>query len=489
MQWAKQQPHHSADSSEALFDDTFASQAHSLENIDLPSAASLEPAATSSPRQKSQQEIAQSSSATTQASSATPSSSSQVKQESVSSSSMDVDQPSAQSSSKSANSSALSSSDLTAATSQSTSNRAQNTQCDIDLGHDPTISRIHATISYDAELCLWDISCHSSNGLLVNGRNIYPRDGPALLPSKSRIQIGSVLFFFLLPLNTPTKADNAKPLPPTVTLSSDLAQFIVDAEAYEKSAGAKASQSASAVSKKRKRNDRTIVPLRALELLSESSKAKRKCFSESASKRSNSMRSLLFGNGNDEEMEEEGWRRFLERPKPQEALTSAHLSANFDPPLEEYRESDRLSKYSQQAVESLSRAAKVAAVADVSMGDSKVGSRGPRSNKPSEGTDASGVVYERPKLTYGQLIHLALESSPEKRMLFPEIADYIEKTFPYFSTNAAGNWHNTVRQQLSHTSDFVRQERTQTTGKGKGKGGYWALAHWYDGDRLLSRPK
>ena len=493
MQWAKQQPAHSSGSSEALFDDTFASQSQSLDNIDIPSFKSLESNGSSSTQPGAAHESApksaqpsSSTSGSTQPSSSQPH---QSAQNSNNSSSMAVDEPKSVQLTHVKTEPSLNESLVDSTSSLSNAYSTQHhTMCGIDLGPDPTISRLHATISYDPDLCIWDISCHSSNGILLNGRSIYPRDGPALLPSKSRIQIGSVLFYFLLPCN-PSPADKpGASSTASITVSSDLAQFIVDEDKYVQAAGTSQAEAAAAAAKKRKRSDRSIVPLRRLDMVEESQRAKRKCLGDDIAKRSNSMRSILFGLNNDEEAEEEAWRRFLDRPKSKEALSAPHLSATFDPALEEYREGDRLSKYTQQSVESIARAAKVAAVTDATA-DSKVGSRGPRSNKPSEGTDASGVVYERPKLTYGQLIHLALESSTEKRMLFPEIADYIEKTFPYFTTPASGNWHNTVRQQLSHTPDFVRQERTQTSGKSKGKGGYWALAHWYEGDTLLPRPK
>lgn len=398
-----------------------------------------------------------------------------------------------------------------------------SSSCEVDLGDDPTISRIHATIAYDAELCLWDVTCHSANGMFVNGRTVYPHDGPALLPSKSRLQIGSVLFFFLLPAAVPAASGNQSASSTFSSLTSQ-EEYIIEASIFESTlaplnaSSKKSSHDSARVSKKRRRNDRSIVLLKPLDAMEDAGKAKRKTFAQHVSKRNNSMRHILFGGTTsassglpEEEAEEEAWRRFLgmEKDSKEEQVGGknaprAYLKANYDPPLEEYRESDRHSKYAvgdivPRGLKGAAAAAVAAsASASTSTGDSsafggyadtaKSGGRGPRSNKPSEGTDASGTVFERPKLTYGQLIHLALESVPEKRMLFPEIAEYIEKTFPYFGTGAAGNWHNTVRQQLSHTSDFVRQERTNTSGK-KGKGGFWALSHWYEGEHLLPRPK
>lgn len=485
MQWAKQQP---PPPNDALFEDNVTTQDETLDTMDLPSFTSLETLQPSSQGQNGHNESKSSSTVhaapSTSATIATLSSNNGTSK-TASTSAMDTDEAPKDSLQQSGLTQSLG--DSTSSLSFITAKNLGSTICDVDLGSDPTISRIHASISYDAELCLWDISCLSTNGLTVNGRSIYPRDGPALLPSKSRLQIGSVLFYFLLPF-TPSKSakGEATQVPSPIGSSVNVEQFIVDGDKYEQTASLKTdATSTSTATKKRKRSDRSIVPLKALELVDEKHKAKRKSFGEDVSKRSNPMRSILFGGSNDEDIEEDSWRRFLERPKSNEPLAAPHLSATFDPVLEEYRDTDRLSKYTQQSVESIARAVAVTEA----VADSKVGSRGPRSNKPSEGTDASGMVYERPKLTYGQIIHLALETSPEKRMLFPEIAEYVEKTFPYFTTAASGNWHNTVRQQLSHTPDFVRQERTQINGKGKGKGGYWALAHWYEGDTLLPRPK
>lgn len=538
-QWAKQQAQNNIASSEALFDDHGQSSGHdtSLDGVKIGSndiESDTHP--TKDESSKTDEKIAAQDGTPSSASHSTSQQAKPSKtEESSSSSLMGVEQV-----------------DQEEEISES---------CDIDLGPDPTISRLHATIAYDKELCLWDITCHSSNGAVVNGRTVFPHDGPALLPSKSRVQIGSVIFFFLLP--TITKVESAAKASQTenshsassgasdtikkdqeaskmvsITASSSLEEYIMDEllfEATSKNSSTGASTGAARATKKRRRNDRSIVPLKLIDVMAgEDRKAKRRALSEHVSKRHNSMRHILFGTSSpsssssmihashEEEAaaaEEEAWRNFLGMEKPTSTTGGvlsgyedrgmggekmyAHLKANFDPPMEEYRESDRTSKYSAQSLEGTSRAAKIAANAAVAVAasaaesaaiaategaKSTIGSRGPRSNKPSEGVDASGTVYERPKLTYGQLIHLALDSAPDKRMLFPEISDFIERTFPYFRTGAAGNWHNTVRQQLSHTTDFVRQERTGPGAK-KAKGGYWALSHWYEGDRLLPKPK
>jgi hypothetical protein len=298
------------------------------------------------------------------------------------------------------------------------------------------------------------------------------------------LQIGSVLFLFLLPLKpekTHSDTNYGSSSTPFATSNKAIEGLITD----EESAPAAVIEEPQSNPKKRKTSDRSIVPLRLIELLDEPDRKKRR-FSQHISRRANSLRSIVGGLSSSDLHQQ--WQEELES----EDVLMPHLSATYNPRLEDYNENDRRSRYSSAGIASAAFNKDTDSATDSArMTPKPGGSRGPRSGKPDArptvGYDASGALLERPKLKYGQLISMAIESSADKRMVFPEITDWIVRNFPYFTTSAAGNWHNSVRHQLSNTPDFVRHERTKEMGKGKG--GLWALARWYNGDQLLTRPR
>lgn len=356
----------------------------------------------------------------------------------------------------------------------------QKRQCDVDLGPDPLISHFHATISYDPVLCLWDITCHSKNGLFANGRMIYPSDGPVLLLSRSRLQIGSVLFLFLLP--SPSKSSESELN--YITTNSLCEKLVLDEAKVDASSASSSASDQRTTSKKRKYHDRSIVPLPRISISEDDKRRKRRLFSEHVSQRPHSMRSILFGgvDGDDElkqYLSESGLAEASEESK------IAHLRQTFAPRLEEFKEPEppRYSGTTDTAYRFMPEKSRATGMmGDIGLDKKKRAGRTPKSQ---EGVDSSGIVHERPKLTYNQLIFNALSSSPDKRMLFPDITDFIARTWPFYTTEAAGSWQNSLRQGLTNTPDFVRHNR----GRGQGKGGYWALSAWYDGDRLLPHPK
>jgi len=77
--------------------------------------------------------------------------------------------------------------------------REQESAPDIELGESKAISRAHAKIGYNREAARFEIVCLSKNGLFLDGRYLSCYYLPAPLDSGSLIQIGSVLFYFLLP--------------------------------------------------------------------------------------------------------------------------------------------------------------------------------------------------------------------------------------------------------------------------------------------------
>lgn len=352
-------------------------------------------------------------------------------------------------------------------------------QVDVDLGPDPLVSRLHATITYDPELALWDITSHSKNGLFLNGRMIYAHDGPAVLHSKSRVQIGAVPFFFLLPYTPPSRPHPSDSTPLYLRSNETCKDLIMLESEYTPAAPAapsiqtKAVEEAPSESKKRKQ-DRSIVPLTPLKLLDEPA-PKRKYFGTHVSQRAHSYRSLLeYSNEDSEE-----FLGLLNADDPK----ASHLNAKFNPRLEAYTEQERRARYAPIVPQA--RQTLVESAPSATTFSPPPAKRGPRERNDT-GYDASGAAIERPKYTYGQLIQMALEATPDKRLVFADICDWVLRAFPFFGTPEAGNFQNSLRQALK-TTVFVRHERPNATGRGKG--GYWALARWYEHDRLLPRPR
>jgi hypothetical protein len=71
---------------------------------------------------------------------------------------------------------------------------------DIMLGPNKSISRVHAKITYSNYARAWEFTCVSRNGAFVNGMFVGLGYAPVILLSKSLVQIGDKMFFFLLPL-------------------------------------------------------------------------------------------------------------------------------------------------------------------------------------------------------------------------------------------------------------------------------------------------
>mmetsp|Transcript_206 Transcript_206/g.375 ORF Transcript_206/g.375 Transcript_206/m.375 type:complete len:2241 (-) Transcript_206:47-6769(-) len=71
---------------------------------------------------------------------------------------------------------------------------------DIHIGNDPSVAREHAVIEYNTSKGSFEIKCLHNAGIFVGGKKILPSDAPERLSSKSIVQIGFRIFYFLLPL-------------------------------------------------------------------------------------------------------------------------------------------------------------------------------------------------------------------------------------------------------------------------------------------------
>ncbi|CAB4060364.1 Histone-lysine N-methyltransferase 2A [Lepeophtheirus salmonis] len=78
---------------------------------------------------------------------------------------------------------------------------------------------------------------------------------------------------------------------------------------------------------------------------------------------------------------------------------------------------------------------------------------------------------EKPKLSYSALIAIALFNLPGQRGTLSMLYEYITEKFPYYKTVDKSGWQNSIRHNLSLNKCFVRTERTNRDGIGKGS--FW----------------
>jgi FHA domain len=85
-------------------------------------------------------------------------------------------------------------------------------------------SRRHASIYFDERKRVWLLRCYSRNGVYVDGIYANERHAPLLLTSRSLIQIGAIVFYFLLPrANEAYRASGPPPSAETQALDKNAA--------------------------------------------------------------------------------------------------------------------------------------------------------------------------------------------------------------------------------------------------------------------------
>ncbi|XP_066556962.1 forkhead box protein M1 [Amia ocellicauda] len=70
---------------------------------------------------------------------------------------------------------------------------------------------------------------------------------------------------------------------------------------------------------------------------------------------------------------------------------------------------------------------------------------------------------KRPPYSYSELIKLALNSAPGKRLALPQIYAWVQDHFPYYKYCANPGWKNSIRHSLSIRDIFVRE--TENSGR------------------------
>jgi hypothetical protein len=89
----------------------------------------------------------------------------------------------------------------------------------------------------------------------------------------------------------------------------------------------------------------------------------------------------------------------------------------------------------------------------------------------------SGRRRRRTPHSYASMIAQAILTSKDQKMSLRDIYTWVQQRYPHlYETNETG-WQNTIRHNLSLNRCFYKLPKsTEEKGRGKGKGGYWAVS-------------
>ncbi|KAG5839598.1 hypothetical protein ANANG_G00206640 [Anguilla anguilla] len=92
----------------------------------------------------------------------------------------------------------------------------------------------------------------------------------------------------------------------------------------------------------------------------------------------------------------------------------------------------------------------------------------------------SGVSVKRPRHSYSELIKLALNSAPDRRLALQQIYAWVEDHFPYYKYHANPGWRNSIRHSLSKQDIFIREAG------GSGRTSFWMMKPYTQPNVFLS---
>ena len=78
-------------------------------------------------------------------------------------------------------------------------------------------------------------------------------------------------------------------------------------------------------------------------------------------------------------------------------------------------------------------------------------------------------THVKPGMSYIALISMAIQSTPNQKMLLSEIYQWISERYPYYQLKDK-SWRNSIRHNLSLNECFVKSGRSES-----GKGNYWSI--------------
>ena len=80
--------------------------------------------------------------------------------------------------------------------------------------------------------------------------------------------------------------------------------------------------------------------------------------------------------------------------------------------------------------------------------------------------------YEKPSMSYAQLIAEAINSAPEKALVLSDIYKAISANYPYYALESQG-WQNSIRHNLKLKNNFIKANKSGLADK---CGRYWKLS-------------
>ena len=83
--------------------------------------------------------------------------------------------------------------------------------------------------------------------------------------------------------------------------------------------------------------------------------------------------------------------------------------------------------------------------------------------------------HPKPRLSYANLITLALKNSPNGSRSVKELYKFMADNFPYFKTSSMYVWKNSVRHTLSLHKAFKKVKRAEVDVNGIKQGCLWTI--------------
>ena len=95
--------------------------------------------------------------------------------------------------------------------------------------------------------------------------------------------------------------------------------------------------------------------------------------------------------------------------------------------------------------------------------DHSIAKQGNIKNGNLEDLDKAPAVYEKPNMSFAQLIVEVLDNVPEKSLVLWDIFKAIKRKYPYYESDTNG-WQNNIRGILKSNKNFIKEERSNKPG-------------------------
>ncbi|EPY52981.1 fork head transcription factor Fhl1 [Schizosaccharomyces cryophilus OY26] len=323
---------------------------------------------------------------------------------------------------------------------------SNSSDCDVHLGDTKAISRQHAKIAYSFPNQRFELSVIGKNGAFVDGEFVE-RGSTVPLHSGTRVQIGQISFSFLLPegLQKQEQRKSEAAAPGSHRMNTTVAPVIEPKPSIDQ-------------------NQDSLYTSVKEEVELDSTKLSPPPLMTTEPAPAN-----LF--------EHPG----AIDPHPLESLSfsSEYKPQTVSPQFIQRQSSNAFSSVPSANPETLRNLSETPPTSSI---PTKHGSVDQESNHPSTslplhpGLESSqpqnyGDIYQKPNLSYANLIARTLIANSNKKLTLGDICEWISNTWPYYRYQPPA-WHNSIRHNLSLNKAFIRIPRRQNE---SGKGSFWIL--------------